>query len=320
MTPSGEYVEDAVRQLLSVRGVRLQHTPNNAPSPGFSLLGVAERVPEFGEISGNPVNVWHIQSNLLPVSMAEFERWVVDAPQGRHWILSERRLPAEYGSILPTGLDVVVWGPNDMSVWLGEAILSGELKVTSRTTNLDVTHTHYTDEDRENHDMSGSIKPIVEIESWLTQKGYEGVLTTPVLLNCIIWEVEGVINSPSGETEYKKWMVLEDPWASTISIFHGFDNSSISPSLRVVNPPLSKWKGTEEMKSLLPSILDSRRQGKTEDNEGSVRSIMLEWWRLDVKSTKISPRNVGIPAWIIKLEGMEDTVLHGLNGRTYPIV
>ena len=137
-------MEDAVRQLLSVRGVRLQHTPNNAPSPGFSLLGVAERVPEFGEISGNPVNVWHIQSNLLPVSMAEFERWVVDAPQGRHWILSERRLPAEYGSILPTGLDVVVWGPNDMSVWLGEAILSGELKVTSRTTNLDVTHTHYT--------------------------------------------------------------------------------------------------------------------------------------------------------------------------------
>ena len=91
-----EYVEDAVRQLLSVRGVRLQHTPGNAPSPGFSLLGVAERVPEFGEISGNPVNVWHIQSNLLPVSMAEFERWVVDAPRGRHWILSERRLPAEY--------------------------------------------------------------------------------------------------------------------------------------------------------------------------------------------------------------------------------
>ena len=78
---------------------------------------------------------------------------------GRHWILSERRLPEEYGSILPTGLDVVVWGPNDMSVWL-EAILSGELKVTARTTNLDATHTANADEDRENHDMVGSIKPI----------------------------------------------------------------------------------------------------------------------------------------------------------------
>ena len=90
---------------------------------------------------------------------------------------SERKeVTGRVHSILPTGLDVVVWGPNDMSIWLGEAILSGELKVTSRTTNLDATHTAYTDEDRENHDMSGSIKPIVEIESWLTQKGYEGVL------------------------------------------------------------------------------------------------------------------------------------------------
>ena len=115
-------MEDAVRQLLSARGVRLEPSPGIVSSPGFSLLGVAERVPEFGEKGGNPVNVWHLESNLLPVSMAEFERWVVDAPRGRHWILSERKLPEEYISILPTGLEIVVWGPNDLSIWLGEAI------------------------------------------------------------------------------------------------------------------------------------------------------------------------------------------------------
>ena len=47
--------------------------------------------------------------NLLPVSMAEFERWVVDAPRGRHWILSERKLPESTFSIA-TGLEIVVWG------------------------------------------------------------------------------------------------------------------------------------------------------------------------------------------------------------------
>lgn len=313
-------MEDAVRQLLSARGVRLEPSPGVVSSPGFSLLGVAERVPEFGEKGGNPVNVWHFESNLLPVSMAEFERWVVDAPRGRHWILSERKLPEEYTSILPPGLEIVVWGPNDMSVWLGEAILSGELKVTAQITNVDATHTANTDREGQNHDMVGSIKPIVEIESWLTQKGHEGALTYPILLNCIIWKVEGTIVSPAGESENKKWMILEDPWASTISIFDGFDNSFHSPSLRIIDPPPSRWKGTEQIKSLLPSILDSRRQGKTEDADGSVRSIMLEWWRLDASSAIIFPRNIGIPAWLVKLEGREDTVLHGLNGRTYPIV
>ena len=57
------------------------------------------------------------------------------------------------------------------------------------------------------------------------------------------------------------------------------------------------------MKSLLPSILDSRRQGKKEDADGSVRSIMLEWWRLDASSAIIFSRNIGIPAWVVKLEG-----------------
>ena len=143
--------------------------------------------------------------------MAEFERWVVDAPRGRHWILSERKLPEEYISILPTGLEIVVWGPNDLSIWLGEAILSGELKVTAQITNLDATHTANADREGQDYDMVGSIKPIIEIESWLTQKGYEGALTYPVLLNCIIWKVEGTIVSPAGESENKKWMILEDP-------------------------------------------------------------------------------------------------------------
>ena len=47
---------------------------------------------------------------------------------------------------------------------------------------------------------------------------------------------------------------------------------------------------------------------------------MLEWWRLDASSAIIFPRNIGIPAWVVKLVGRDDTVLHGLNGRTYPIV
>ena len=65
----------------------------------------------------------------------------------------------------------------------------------------------------------------------------EGALTYPVLLNCIIWKVEGTIVSPAGESENKKWMILEDPGHQQ-SIFDGFDNSSHSPSLRVLDPSI----------------------------------------------------------------------------------
>tara|TARA_B100000575_G_scaffold64406_1_gene49381 strand:- start:20114 stop:21055 length:942 start_codon:yes stop_codon:yes gene_type:complete len=312
-------MEDAVRQLLISRGVSLALPTYSTHAPGFSLLGIAERVPEFGEIRGEPVNVWHVQSDLFPVSMAEFERWIVDAPHGRHWLLSERKLPENFGSLIPKESEIVVWGPNKMSVWLGEAILSGDLKVAPKELNQKEVNVDSGNVVTQNHDLSGVVEPIVDIDSWLVQRGYDGALTYPVLLNCKLWEVEGEIVSPSGKSEGDLWMILEDPWASTVSIFEGFDNPSSPPSLRVLDPPSSRWKGAQEMLSVLPTILDVRRQGETEDEEGSVRSIMLEWWRLDTTSAKMRPNHIGLPAWVVRVAGRDDAILHGMSGRTFPI-
>ena len=52
-------------------------SPQGTTTPGFILLGVAE-VPEFGVVKGSPVTVWHIPSDILPISRAELERWCVD--------------------------------------------------------------------------------------------------------------------------------------------------------------------------------------------------------------------------------------------------
>ena len=97
-------MEDAVRQLLAVRGVRLHESPQSTTTPGFILLGVAERVPEFGEMKGSSVTVWHIPSDILPISRAEIERWCVDVSPGRHWLLSQRELPSDLSSIFPLSL------------------------------------------------------------------------------------------------------------------------------------------------------------------------------------------------------------------------
>tara|TARA_X000000368_G_scaffold24735_1_gene18774 strand:- start:602 stop:1540 length:939 start_codon:yes stop_codon:yes gene_type:complete len=311
-------VEDAVRQLLAVKGVRLTEPSQLSNIPGFILLGVAERVPEFGEIKGSPVTVWHIPSDLLPVSRAEIERWSVDASPGRHWLLSQRELPSDSESIFPSNSQVVAWGPEKMSIWFGEAILSGDLDVSLPRDEGDAVYSDSTFSYADKDEIT-LINSVINLESWLVQKNLDNALTYPVLLEGRLWEVKGDLYSPEGNMERDTWIVMEDPWSSNLSLFEDKGNGNETPHLRIIKPPESRWKREEELISKLPGILDTRRQGESEQSENSVRSIMLEWWRVDVKSVTIRPMGAAFPAWVLNVEGRDDVLLHSINGRTYPL-
>tara|TARA_B100001142_G_scaffold176913_2_gene176630 strand:+ start:9263 stop:10201 length:939 start_codon:yes stop_codon:yes gene_type:complete len=311
-------VEDAVRQLLAVKGVRLTEPSQLSNIPGFILLGVAERVPEFGEIKGSPVTVWHIPSDLLPVSRAEIERWSVDASPGRHWLLSQRELPSDSESIFPSNSKVVAWGPEKMSIWFGEAILSGDLDVSLPRDEGDAVYSDSTFSSADKDEIT-LINSVINLESWLVQKNLDNALTYPVLLEGRLWEVKGDLYSPEGNMERDTWIVMEDPWSSNLSLFEDKGNGNETPHLRIIKPPESRWKREEELISKLPGILDTRRQGESEQSEDSVRSIMLEWWRVDVKSVTIRPMGAAFPAWVLNVEGRDDVLLHSINGRTYPL-
>ena len=174
-------MEDAVRQLLAVRGVRLNESPRGTTTPGFILLGVAERVPEFGEVKGSPVTVWHIPSDILPISRAELERWCVDMPSGRHWLLSQRELPGDLSTIFPAESQVVAWGPSKMSVWFGEAILSGDLKVSLPDEHEVKTNSETPSPEYESSEIR-LVEAVINLDSWLLQKNLENALTSPVFL------------------------------------------------------------------------------------------------------------------------------------------
>ena len=78
-------MKDAVRALLSSRGVRLEVPAEMIEIPEFILLGIAEKAPEIGGgISETNVHVWHIESGMMPLTRADFERWCVDAPIGKN--------------------------------------------------------------------------------------------------------------------------------------------------------------------------------------------------------------------------------------------
>ena len=82
-------MDGTVRDLLAARDIIL--TPIELTDiHGFKCIGVAERVPEISHSISSQVHVWHVTEDLYPVTESEVERWLVDAPSGKHWILSER--------------------------------------------------------------------------------------------------------------------------------------------------------------------------------------------------------------------------------------
>ena len=83
-------MDDIVGDLLNLRGVRLSEPVSSIDIVGFRCLGIAEKIPELEEEASSSVHVWHVPKAILPVGIAEAERWLVDAPSGAHWILSER--------------------------------------------------------------------------------------------------------------------------------------------------------------------------------------------------------------------------------------
>ena len=311
-------MEDAVRQLLAVRGVRLNESPRGTTTPGFILLGVAERVPEFGEVKGSPVTVWHIPSDILPISRAELERWCVDMPSGRHWLLSQRELPGDLSTIFPADSQVVAWGPSKMSVWFGEAILSGDLKVSLPDEHEVKTNSETPSPEYESSEIR-LVEAVINLDSWLVQKNLESALTSPVFLKGKIWEVKGEIVSQKGDSERDIWMIIEDPWSSNLSLFEDKEKNYATPNLRIMLPPEKRWMKREQLISKLPSLLDARRQGESEQSENSVRSIMLEWWRVELESLTIRTIDAVFTAWMLHVAEREDVLLHGINGRTYPL-
>ena len=307
-----------VRDLLAARGIALSPTDFTGIH-GFNCIGIAERVPELNQDSSSQVFVWHVGDDLFPVTASEVERWMVDAPSGKHWILSERDFDP---SLIPDSQSIkaVVWGPNRMASWIGESVLSGELGTFLNSDEEQEPPTYDSVENSELAQSQLTLRPLVELSSWLENRGWEGARTSPVLLSCRLWDVMGNLIGPDGQTESGNWQIIEDPWASSFHLHKTEQALEKSPSLRVIPPPSGWIAGKDRMPEEMLKLADQRRQGNPETNDDDdVSSIMLEWWRLDHSSAKGEYSQLTIPGWIVYPDGGESRLLHGRNGRVYEI-
>ena len=168
--------------------------------------------------------------------------------------------------------------PNELSKWFGRAILNKEIQLSIvKDNNID----DQTNEVNENPSTDNSIltlRPDVEISSWLSNKGLSGISYTPILLSSKLWEVDGELLGPGGFIEKKKWKIIEDPWENNFILFSNVNVLSLSPSLRIIEPIKNFWKDKSEVLDLIAPLINEKRQGKPKNAGSFTQSMVLQNW------------------------------------------
>ena len=305
-------VDETLRDLLGLRAVNLRPSKSHSEIHGFSCLGVADSVPDLAPID-QEVFIWHASNGILPITGSELTRWALDAPSGLHWILSERPVEGEVEKV--ESMELIIWGPEEVSHWLGEAVLSGELvaKAPEEGSPKQTPDESIFDD----APMLRALSPLIDPSSWLSQRGMEGIGYSPVLLEARIWTVTGHLKGPNGELESGTWSLVEDPWSPSLSVLEDIDTLPLAPDLRKLEPKRHKWISEGRFSEEVGKLLEVRRKGSYEESNisGSVRSILLQRWTFGSDDADIVFSPLNIPGWIIHFE--TNKILHGRNGRLY---
>ena len=310
-------MEEIVRAILNSRTVSLEAVKKSFNIYGFKCLGVAEKPVDIENMNDSSVYIWHVKSDILPVSKNEIERWSIDAPGDRHWILSEREIDTDLFNIFPDDFKVITWGPDKLSRWIGESVLRGDLIVNSTSHNSILTENSSIQETTNKGNQLLTLNPIIDLEDWLKNQPSGSLNTIPVLLEVKLWHISGLMIGPNSNKDTKKWSFIEDPWMNNIFPFSEDQIFENPPNLRQIQPSELEWFSLEMLKSNLRPLLDYRKKEQSNDSDELVKSTMLEWWRVDIPSLNFDFEYAQIPGWNLIFDDGEEKILHSHNGKVY---
>jgi hypothetical protein len=249
------------------------------------------------------------------------ERWLVDAPSGTHWLLSERPLRLEQQ---PQRSDVEydVWSPDRFAQWLGEAVLNGDLNATiPQTTPPSVIEVEDVERTSPSPKQLGpsAIRPRVELESVLEKLTLTHAEPRPILLSARVWSVTGILRGPENAAERQWWELLEDPFTGEIDHLGAIETLDFIPNLERMEP--QSWESESEIAPKLASLCEERRHYTVTESSGAsqVQGSVLHWWKLDPSSAEMTPRLALLPAWQIRIPNRGMAIVHGLTGQLIPM-
>ena len=308
-------------KILEHLGVELRPLNLVSRTPGIVGLGELELLPE--SLREVPVvlgaYVWHAQPGWAPIDRLELERWLVDAPSGCHWLVSERKLVEMRAPPRRDDIALILWGPKRISQWLGTAVLTGELAVDmSPSTSETMVNVAERAAVAEPPPAGVAFRPRIQLSNWFIEKGFEPLATQPLLLSAKLWTIEGNLVGPEDARERNSWTLLEDPFSGVLDQAGDFDSLEHIPNLERLLP--ENWRDEASLRAALPELCEERRswEVRRQGDEGTVLGNLLHWWRLDLDSAAFTSREAFLPAWKVNAPGRGWIIVHGLSGRMLP--
>jgi len=308
-------------KILEHLGVELRPLNLVSRTPGIVCLGELELLPE--SLREVPVvlgaYVWHAQPGWAPIDRLELERWLVDAPSGCHWLVSERKLVEMRAPPRRDDIALILWGPKRISQWLGTAVLSGELAVDmSPSPSETMVNVAERAAVAEPPPAGVAFRPRIQLSNWFIEKGFEPLATQPLLLAAKLWTIEGNLVGPEDARERNSWTLLEDPFSGVLDQAGDFDALEHIPNLERLLP--ENWLDETSLRAALPELCEERRswEVRRQGDEGTVLGNLLHWWRLDLDSAAFTSREAFLPAWKVNAPGRGWIIVHGLSGRMLP--
>ncbi len=287
----------------------------------MTLLGTVQTPPSTrsGPQIATGTHVWHAYDGWSPLDELEIERWLVDAPTGAHWLLSERRLRIEKKAVR-SGVTYDIWGPDRFAEWLGQAVLNGDLNATVPTHIVDAVVEEETERAPvQVFDGPVALRPSIELHQVLDRHGLRAAEARPVLLCGRIWSVQGILRGPEDAAERQQWQLLEDPFTSEIDHLGSAESLDFIPSLARIEPPV--WLEEAEIAPQLATMCEERRHYTVTESSGAsqVQGSVLHWWKLDPSSAEMTPRLALLPAWQVRIPDRGVALVHGLTGQLLPM-
>ena len=274
-------------KILEHLGVELRPLNLVSRTPGIVCLGELELLPE--SLREVPVvlgaYVWHAQPGWAPIDRLELERWLVDAPSGCHWLVSERKLVEMRAPPRRDDIALILWGPKRISQWLGTAVLTGELAVDmSPSPSETMVNVSERAAVAEPPPAGVAFRPRIQLSNWFIEKGFEPLATQPLLLAAKLWTIEGNLVGPEDARERNSWTLLEDPFSGVLDQAGDFDALEHIPNLERLLP--ENWLDETSLRAALPELCEERRswEVRRQGDEGTVLGNLLHWWRLDLDS------------------------------------
>ena len=289
---------DAVLRALESEGIVLDTSVDSVAPVGFLFLGVCKSTPG---VSRKSLSVWHAPYTHLPLTKQDAERLAIhSSSHPRSLLASERPIPTAVREFLE-GNGYEVWDREEIIRILGKAQLS-----------IGASSDEGEDDDECSHPLLESdfvLARRIGLRTILEALRIEGI-TRPILLEVRAWSASATLVADHGERMAESAVVIENPWTG---LFHSMTEQGRTNILMERMEWSGEWSKEDIMRKEITSRLDKRA---SPSERGSSRASLLQWYRTDQDSLKMSIFRAWAPGWVLTASNTGKTyTIEGLTGK-----